>query len=77
MAREQGLRYAWADIDKTSSAELSEAINAMCAWYEHAAVCFAYLVDLLSYRAMRPLSLVLTMARRGILGMKCSKDAGG
>lgn len=34
-AREDGLRYAWVDtccIDKTSSAELSEAINSMYRW---------------------------------------------
>jgi hypothetical protein len=32
-------------IDKTSSAELSEAINSMYKWYENCAVCYAYLVD--------------------------------
>ncbi|KAK8088404.1 hypothetical protein PG997_003365 [Apiospora hydei] len=43
------LRYAWVDtccIDKTSSAELSEAINSMYRWYADSAVCFAYLGDL-------------------------------
>ena len=43
-----GLIYAWADtvcIDKTSSAELSEAINAMFRWYRRADCCFAYLAD--------------------------------
>lgn len=42
------LGYIWVDtccIDKTSSAELSEAINSMYRWYEQAAVCFAYLED--------------------------------
>lgn len=37
-----GLDYAWVDtccIDKTSSAELSEAINSMFRWYECAQVC--------------------------------------
>lgn len=33
-------------IDKTSSAELSEAINSMFRWYKDALVCFAYLCDL-------------------------------
>ncbi|EJF66095.1 HET-domain-containing protein, partial [Dichomitus squalens LYAD-421 SS1] len=47
-AREQGYDYGWVDtccIDKTSSAELSEAINSMYAWYQQASVCYAYLVD--------------------------------
>ncbi|KAK3321915.1 heterokaryon incompatibility protein-domain-containing protein [Apodospora peruviana] len=44
------LGWAWVDtccIDKSSSAELSEAINSMFKWYKKAAVCFAYLDDLL------------------------------
>jgi hypothetical protein len=32
-------------IDKTSSAELSEAINSMFRWYQQAAVCYVYLAD--------------------------------
>ncbi|KAI4591750.1 hypothetical protein KJ359_012615 [Pestalotiopsis sp. 9143b] len=49
LARDRGLRYAWVDtccIDKTSSAELSEAINSMFRWYKDAVVCFVYLSDL-------------------------------
>ncbi|KAI0385435.1 heterokaryon incompatibility protein-domain-containing protein [Hypomontagnella monticulosa] len=49
MARCRNLNYAWVDtccIDKTSSAELSEAINSMYRWYEDSAVCFAYLSDM-------------------------------
>ena len=41
--------YAWVDIcciDKSSSAELSEAINSMFRWYQRAEVCFVYLADL-------------------------------
>lgn len=37
LAAASGLRYAWVDtccIDKSSSAELSEAINSMYQWYE-------------------------------------------
>jgi hypothetical protein len=48
-----GFGYVWIDtccIDKTSSAELSEAINSMFAWYRGAAVCYAYLSDLGSRR---------------------------
>ncbi|KAI8931476.1 hypothetical protein NX059_011144 [Plenodomus lindquistii] len=40
--------YCWIDtccIDKTSSAELSEAINSMYRWYEEAHACYAYLAD--------------------------------
>jgi len=51
MAIDNGLQYVWVDtccIDKTSSAELSEAINSMFAWYENAVVCFAFLSDLTS-----------------------------
>ncbi|KAI8958846.1 HET-domain-containing protein [Daldinia sp. FL1419] len=37
-------------IDKTSSAELSEAINSMFAWYQRAAVCYAFLSDVKGVR---------------------------
>jgi hypothetical protein len=32
-------------IDKTSSTELSEAINSMFRWYQEAAVCYVHLSD--------------------------------
>ncbi|PMD43057.1 HET-domain-containing protein, partial [Hyaloscypha variabilis F] len=47
-AKEQGLLYIWCDtncIDKSSSAELSEAINSMWEWYHSSAICYAYLQD--------------------------------
>ncbi|KAG1752156.1 heterokaryon incompatibility protein-domain-containing protein [Suillus lakei] len=47
-ASRAGLEYIWIDtccIDKTSSAELSEAINSMYAWYQDSAVCYVYLHD--------------------------------
>ncbi|KAL2062025.1 hypothetical protein VTL71DRAFT_6291 [Oculimacula yallundae] len=47
-AKTEDLEYVWIDtccIDKTSSAELSEAINSMFSWYENAQVCYAYLED--------------------------------
>ncbi|KAF2650581.1 HET-domain-containing protein [Lophiostoma macrostomum CBS 122681] len=40
--------WAWVDtccIDKSSSAELSEAINSMYRWYEKASVCVTFLAD--------------------------------
>ncbi|KAM0254902.1 hypothetical protein ACHAQJ_006339 [Trichoderma viride] len=46
-----GFDYIWIDtccIDKTSSAELSEAINSMFMWYEKAEICIAYLEDVSS-----------------------------
>ncbi|KAK0616579.1 heterokaryon incompatibility protein-domain-containing protein [Immersiella caudata] len=49
LALARGLAYAWVDtccIDKSSSAELSEAINSMFQWYRDADVYFAYLSDL-------------------------------
>jgi hypothetical protein len=48
IAAEDGFEYAWVDtccIDKTSSAELSEAINSMFRWYKKAEVCYAFLSD--------------------------------
>ncbi|KAI7540221.1 hypothetical protein KC331_g9294 [Hortaea werneckii] len=48
-ALEDGLEWAWVDtccIDKSSSAELSEAINSMFNWYKCSTVCYVYLCDL-------------------------------
>ncbi|KAH8123378.1 hypothetical protein FP744_10005958 [Trichoderma asperellum] len=47
-AKADGFEYVWIDtccIDKTSSAELSEAINSMFLWYHQAERCYAYLAD--------------------------------
>ncbi|KAH0491236.1 hypothetical protein TgHK011_002674 [Trichoderma gracile] len=47
-AKRDGFEYAWVDtccINKTSSAELSEAINSMYLWYFQADRCYAYLSD--------------------------------
>jgi len=48
VAAADGFEYAWVDtccIDKTSSSELSEAINSMYRWYQKAEVCYVYLSD--------------------------------
>lgn len=48
-AVKDGLRYLWVDtccIDKTNSAELSEAINSMYRFYYNAKVCYAYVSDI-------------------------------
>lgn len=49
MASQAGTPYAWVDtccIDKSSSAELTEAINSMYRWYGGSEICYAYLSDL-------------------------------
>ncbi|KAF9049408.1 heterokaryon incompatibility protein-domain-containing protein, partial [Rhodocollybia butyracea] len=51
VARSDSWDYIWIDtccIDKSSSAELSEAINSMYRYYRKAAVCYVYLADLRS-----------------------------
>ncbi len=47
-AASDGLQHFWVDtccIDKTSSAELEEAINSMFRWYKAASKCYVYLPD--------------------------------
>lgn len=48
VAQSRGLAWVWIDsccIDKSSSAELSEAINSMWSWYRDATECYVYLSD--------------------------------
>jgi hypothetical protein len=48
LAQQHKLGYAWVDtccIDKSSSAELTEAINSMFTWYQCSVRCLAYLSD--------------------------------
>ncbi|KZM22047.1 uncharacterized protein EKO05_0007853 [Ascochyta rabiei] len=48
-AKSLGFKYVWIDtccIDKSSSAELQEAINSMYRWYRDAEVCIVYLEDI-------------------------------
>ncbi|KAK0715059.1 heterokaryon incompatibility protein-domain-containing protein [Lasiosphaeris hirsuta] len=48
MAKVKGFEYIWIDtccIDKSSSAELSEAINSMFKWYALSELCLAYISD--------------------------------
>jgi len=50
-AAKDNLHYFWIDsccIDKSSSAELSEAINSMFKWYRKASKCYVYLSDVSS-----------------------------
>ena len=50
-------------IDKTSSAELSEAINSMFRWYQNAAVCYAFLSDVPSCLDSSAMKLNLAKSR--------------
>ncbi|KAF2740090.1 HET-domain-containing protein [Polyplosphaeria fusca] len=47
-AAEDGLEYSWVDtccINKSTSDELSTAINSMFRWYQRATKCYVYLSD--------------------------------
>jgi hypothetical protein len=47
-SKELGYQYCWIDtccIDKSSSAELTEAINSMFLWYGKSSVCVVYIQD--------------------------------
>lgn len=49
LAQRDDIGYVWVDtccIDKSSSAELTEAINSMFRWYSDAEVCYTWLADL-------------------------------
>ncbi|KAL8959322.1 MAG: hypothetical protein Q9193_003796 [Seirophora villosa] len=60
LAASKGHEWAWIDtccIDKRSSAELSESINAMYKWYKNARACYVYLIDFaLSAQELKHLS---------------------
>lgn len=48
-AKKFDCNYIWIDtccIDKSSSAELSEAINSMFQWYQKSKICLTYLEDM-------------------------------
>lgn len=48
LAAAEGWQFLWVDtccIDKSSSAELTEAINSMYKWYERSEICYVYLED--------------------------------
>ncbi|PKS09811.1 hypothetical protein jhhlp_004434 [Lomentospora prolificans] len=52
-ARSVGFEWVWIDtccIDKTSSAEMSDAINSMYRWYRDAGVCYVHLADVPRFR---------------------------
>ncbi|KAK0639829.1 heterokaryon incompatibility protein-domain-containing protein, partial [Cercophora newfieldiana] len=48
LARQSNIPYVWVDtccIDKSSSAELTEAINSMYNYYRRSDICYAYIDD--------------------------------
>jgi hypothetical protein len=50
-AKQDNLQYFWVDsccINKSSDAELTEALNSMFRWYRNAAKCYVYLSDVLT-----------------------------
>lgn len=54
-ALQDGFQYVWIDtccIDKSSSAELSEAINSMFRWYQESKICYAFLSDVADGRTL-------------------------
>jgi hypothetical protein len=56
-AASDNLQYIWVDtccIDKSSSAELAEAINSMFRWYREAAKCYVYLSDVVQSSSNEP-----------------------
>ncbi|KAF9064167.1 heterokaryon incompatibility protein-domain-containing protein [Rhodocollybia butyracea] len=66
LARREDWKYIWIDtccIDKSSSSELSEAINSMYRYYGKAEVCYAYLSDMRRYRLGRSFDLKLRMCK--------------
>ncbi|KAI0702614.1 heterokaryon incompatibility protein-domain-containing protein [Earliella scabrosa] len=57
VAEDHCYKWAWIDtccIDKTSSAELSEAINSMFRYYSLSLVCYAYLADVADFDPSDP-----------------------
>lgn len=67
-----GYEWAWVDtccIDKTSSSELSEAINSMYKWYKFSAVCYVWMADV----EAAPNALATDPAE--VLGLQPSGDA--
>ena len=65
IARRHGHQYFWVDtccIDKSSSAELTEAINSMYRWYKNAQMCYAHLSDVPSNTGADSKEVVLDQA---------------
>ena len=71
LAASESLDFVWIDtccIDKSSSAELSEAINSMFAWYKNSQVCYVYLADFESARQTRSTGGIDHASKRDLSG---------
>lgn len=76
VARSDRFDYIWIDsccIDKTSSAELSEAINLMYHWYKEAQVCYTYLADVQYQGEIPENELYFTESRWLIRGVDAAR----
>lgn len=65
-ASKDDLSFFWVDtccIDKSSSAELSEAINSMFAWYRDSAKCYVYLPDVSAGSSHQTWSIAFQQSR--------------
>ncbi|OAQ58116.1 kinesin [Pochonia chlamydosporia 170] len=66
-AKKDRLQYFWVDtccIDKTSSAELSEAINSMFSWYQRSSKCYVLLTDVSLHFANNDLDQIHSKLRQ-------------
>jgi len=64
-AAKDGLEFFWVDtccIDKSSSTELTEAINSMFRWYQNAVKCYVYLSDVSTKERSRSSDLLWELA---------------
>ncbi|PMD42129.1 HET-domain-containing protein [Hyaloscypha variabilis F] len=65
-AKKRTINWVWIDtccIDKSSSAELSEAINSMFRWYANAVECYAFLADVPSDDSLWPSESAFSKSR--------------
>jgi len=76
-ASRHGFKYVWVDtccIDKTSSAELQEAICSMHKWYKNAQICYVYLEDYMPWSSQPSQLSSCKWFKRGWTLRKCSEQ---
>lgn len=72
-ALKDSLEFVWVDtccIDKSSSAELQEAINSMFDWYEGSSECYVFLADFEAIQADDTTSAILDTADISLPGLE-------
>jgi hypothetical protein len=70
-AKAEGLEFCWVDtccIDKSSSAEISEAINSMFRYYNRSAICYAR-----TSKSLRAPPLTYIRAHGLIVDVRCDQ----